>query len=226
MAGFASLALVGEHYGQQIVNTFTYRSEDYSMGNQDPFRDALKFADDFLANCQSEYLSVHNANYTLLRAEVTLRNNAFEPLHGAPAVRTISAHGTDTGIGEDQTTGSSVTAILGFMLGPQHQISGIGNAKKNVGYVAIGPVPEAQVDNYGHLAAGYQANLSAFGAKVDDELIDVVLAATFTPVRIHEKWIAATLITPRILEWRTYSDVLGYRIKQVASWRRSRMPEE
>lgn len=225
MAGFASIALVGEHFGNAIVNTFHLRSTDYSLGNSDPFRDALKVLDDFLANCQGEYLACHNSNYTLLRAEITLRNDAFVPLHGAPAIRTIQQAGTETSPGTEESTGSAVTAILGFMLGPQHQINLVGEAKKNVGYIAVGPVSEAYVDNYGHLTSEYFGYLNALGAKLDDQLIDVPLAATFTPVRIHEKYGPKVPLVGRVLLWRTYSDVLGYRVNRRATWRRSRMTE-
>ena len=225
MPGFMEIAIIGEHFAQRIVNTFAYRSTEYNPLGGDPFGDALKVCDDFWANCGTEYLTCFNANYRALRLEATVHQSNWDIVNNSPAVRTIDQPGAQSLGGSLETTGSSVVGILGFYLGQQHQISGVGSSPRNRGYIALGPIPEVHVDSYGHLSNSEAAAFDALGAKLDDVLVDVPLTASFTPIRIHQKFGPKLPLLQRPVLYRTYSDVIGYRLPRVASWRRSRMPE-
>lgn len=225
MAGFLKINVIAEHFAQSIVNTFCYRSVEWNPLGGDPFGDALKVMDDFWTNVQSEWLNSFNANYRVLRMEGTVHGNTFNIVNNSPAVRTVDATGLNTASTAQETSGSSVCAILGWYLGQQTNISGIGQSPRNRGYIALGPVPEVFVDSYGHFDPDYITQINSLAAKLDDQLIDIPLTSTFIPVRIHQKFGPKILGLPRVVLYRTYSDVIGYRLPRVASWRRSRMPE-
>jgi hypothetical protein len=79
------------------------------------------------------------------------------------------------------------------------------------------------VDDYSHLTPEIQANLEGFAQHLDDELINILPPCHLIPIRIHEKWLVVGPL--RTLIFRTYSDVKGYRVNNVATYRKSRKPE-
>ena len=220
MAGFASIAMIGEHFTNKIVNVFHYRSTAWLPGQGNPFDDSLAFLDAFLSHVQTAYLDLHEQNYTLLRAEAVGYDDTYGIVTSSPIIRTIGLPGNG---GVRETSGSFVSANLGLRCGEQVNINGIGKSKRNRGYLSIGPVPEDYVDNYGHVGYLYANALNVFGALVDDGITVLSPAVTLTPIRIHEKWLQVGPLRQLIL--RTYSDVMGYTVPRKASVRRSRMGE-
>jgi len=223
MSGFGKITVVGEHFGQAIVNVLWYRSETISWLQSNPFTSALKFVQDWYEHCGNAYKGAHNANYTMLHVEGVAFTDSFAVATPAPVTLTVNTPG---GIGAAECSGSFVAANIDFMLGPQVQVNGTGHALRNRGYISVGPVPETYVDNYGHLIGAFAENLEQLAGVLDDTIIDVELAADFIPIRIHEKWgPRIPVVNTRPLLWRTYSDVLGYRMPRRASVRRSRIGE-
>lgn len=216
MAGFGKITFVGEYYNQSIVNVLWYRSNVLNPWGNNPFEDMLNVIDAVLDAMKTEYLQVHTADYTLLRAEGVGYDNVMEPVTPSPAFRTINESGT---FNSPSTVGAALSCNLSFMLGQQVQILGQGHSKRNRGYLSIGPLPEAHVDNYSHISASFLGDLDSFAQKVDDVLVDVWQGVSFTPIRIHAK--AGFLFTQN----SSYSDILGYKLPSVASFRRSRIPE-
>lgn len=222
MAGFAKLAIIGEHMGQSIVNILWYRSNQWVPGLGNPLEDGLAVCDNVWTAISGEYRACHPTTHTTRRLECTIYTDAFEIHTTSPVVRTIEEDGTRP---SDQTSGSFVSSTLGFIMGPHVQISGVGHPSRTRGYLSVGPVPESDVDNYGHLSDAYRANVEALAAKLDDQLVSILEGCTFVPIRIHEKWGSIPLIGTRTITWRTYTDIIGYRVRAAATTRRSRLPE-
>lgn len=219
MAGFGSVTLVGEYYGQAIVNKLWYRAAAWLPLQGNPFDDVLAFVDAVWANIQQEYKDALSTNLTILRAEGVGYDDNFQIVTASPLVRTINATGTIAG----DTTGAIICGNIMLRCGPQVQIGGVGQSRRNRGYIAVGPLTEAQCDNYGHLGAGATATLNALAAKLDNSLTIVAPAVTLIPIRIHERWFGAPPF--RVNVFRTYSDVMGYSVSRKFGTRKSRHTE-
>jgi hypothetical protein len=220
MAGFGKVAFVGEYFNQKIVNVFHFRSTEWLPDQGNPFDDTLAFVDAVIGHYKSAFLATMSSDYTLRTVEGVGYSSSYGIVTSSPLVRTVGEVGGLTGVA---TVGASLTSIIGLRCGEQVQVNGTGHSPRNRGYVCIGPLAEKNVDNYSHLTAPLVANLNTLAAKFDDGITVVLPAVTLTPIRIHEKWIG--LMGNRVLVYRTYSDIRGYRINPVASFRRSRLPE-
>lgn len=220
MAGFGRIALEGEYFNQKVVNVFWYRSSAWLPLQGNPFDDVLAFMDIFLQHCKTSYLQLLTTDYTLLRAVGVGYDDSFGVVTSSPLVRTVNEAGSIAGT---QTMGAAQAGIINFRCGEQHQINGVGHSKRNRGYIAIGPVGEPYVDNYSHIIPGYITFMENLANDVSDELTIVAPAVTLIPIRIHEKYASVGPI--KVLTFRTYSDVNGWSVNRVASYRRSRQPE-
>lgn len=220
MAGFFRVSFEGEFFNQKIANIFHFRSSNWIPGSGNPFDDTLAALDDIIAKLKTPYLDCMSTLYTLENVVGVAYDDAYEIVTPSPLIRNVHEAGHYS---SGTTNGAPSCAILSLRCGNQAQISGTGHSKRNRGYLAIGPLDDASVDNYGHLATAFASNMDLLGQAVDDQIIGVNLLATLIPVRIHEKW--TTIIGVKTLLWRTYSDVLGYSTRRVASYRRSRQPE-
>jgi hypothetical protein len=112
---------------------------------------------------------------------------------------------------------------LSLRCGPQFSINSGGFSKRNRGYLAIGPAADGDIDNYSHLSGGFSFNMNSIGSVLDDNLTLLIPPTTLIPIRVHEKF--SNVLGIEHLDWRTYSDVLGYKVNAVASYRKSRQPE-
>lgn len=220
MAGFGRVAFEGEYFNQRLVNVFWYRSTQWLPGQGNPFDDVLAFVDAVVAHLATQYMDLMPTDYTLERAVGVGYDDSFNIVTSSPLVRTLGFVQTNNPM---SSMGAAQTAILSLRLGTQVQINGTGTSKRNRGYLAIPCLGETLVDNYSHISTGFEALLDTFAQKVDDGITVVLPAVTLTPIRIHEKY--ADVLGQKILLWRTYSDVLGYTVNRVASYRRSRQPE-
>lgn len=221
MAGFGKMAFIGEYYGNSVVNVFHYRSAAWLPLQGNPFDDVQFMLDALVLRLKTTFLAAQSTNYTLLRAEMVGYDDSYNLVTSSPIVTTINEQG---GLGALETTGAWVCANIGLRCGEQVQINGIGKSKRNRGYLAIGPVPEQSVDNYGHLVSGYRTvQLQPFADDVMASVVVATPAVTLIPIRIHQKFVGIGPL--KTVLFRTYSDVLGYTIPRVASARRSRMPE-
>lgn len=220
MAGFGRVAFIGEYFNQEIVNIFWYRSTQWLPLQGNPFDDVLAFVDAVVAHIATNFLLNLPVDYTLRRAEGVGYDDAFNIVTSSPLVRTIDQAGTS---GYTSSMGAAQCAIVGLRLGEQVTINGVGKSKRNRGYLALGPIGEDGVDNYSHLVLNAQLLAEGFADDVADPLTVILPAVTLTPIRIHQKFVVVAGL--HILQWRTYSDVLGWKVNNVASYRRSRQPE-
>lgn len=223
MAGFGKVTFVGEFFNQAIVNIMYYRSTEWLPGQGNPFDDVLAILDAVIAHTKTAFLNCHVSDYTLLRAEAVGYDDTYGIVTSSPLVRTISEPG---GFSGQTTNGAAVSCNIGLRCGGQVQINGIGVSKRNRGYMSIGPLSDSWVDNYSHLTGSvFLQALSNFAGVLDDNITVIAPAVTLTPIRIHEGWQRLPQPLPDVLVWRTYSDVKGYTLPRMASYRRSRQPE-
>jgi len=220
MAGFAKVVFEGEFSGQKDVNVLHFRSAQWLPGQGNPFDDTLAFIDAVITKLRTSFLACHTQEYKLNVVSAVGYDDSYGIVTPSPLVRTVDAFGT---IASTQTNGAANCAILSLRCGPQVQINGIGVSKRNRGYLALGPIADNSIDSFSHLDGTIFTAVGNLGALLDDSIIMVAPAVTLTPIRVHEKY---TGIGPlKVLLFRTYSDVLGYRVNRVASFRRSRIPE-
>lgn len=223
MAGFGKVAFIGEFFNQLVVNTVWYRSSAWLPLQGNPFDDVLAFVTSVSATIGADLRSVHTSDYTLLRAEGTGYDDDFNIVTSSPIVHTINGAGTR---GALATNGAATSCNIGLRCGEQVQINGLVKSKRNRGYLSIGPLADAWVDNYSHLVdVTFNGALEGLAQSVDDTLVIVAPAVTLIPIRIHEVWQRLPAPLPDVLLGRTYSDIMGYTLPRVSSYRRSRQPE-
>lgn len=218
--GFFKVAFVAEHYGNSIVNVLHFRSHDWAWNTGNPFDDVQATLEAVYAELGGPWLSCHNQDTRLLRLEGVGYDDAYNIVTASPLVKTVDLPGTRN---SNETTGSFISANVGLRCGEQVQINNIGKSKRNRGYLSIGPIGEADVDAWGHLSLAVTGLLDDFAQHLDNTITMLAPATQLVPVRVHEKWIG--VLGKRVLEWRTYSDVLGYTVPRSAAVRRSRMSE-
>lgn len=220
MAGFGKVTLIGEYFNQKVINVFWYRSTAWLPLQGNPFDDVLAFVDAVLGEVQSHMLNALPSDYTLRTAEGIGYDDNFDVVTASPLIRTVNAAGA---LATSSTMGAASVGIVSLRCGPQQSIQAGGISKRNRGYLAIGPLRETDVDNYSHISSGQDLRLQAIGDHAANPITVIAPAVILTPIRIHEKY---TQIGPvKVLSWRTYSDVQGYRVNAVASYRKSRQPE-
>jgi len=223
MAGFGKVSFVGEFFNQLIVNVFWFRSTEWLPGQGNPFDDVLAFLDGVVNAYKTKYLACKPDTYTLLRAEAVGYGSDFSIVTSSPLVRTIAQAG---GIAGADTNGAATSCNIGLRCGEQVEINGLVKSKRNRGYLSIGPLADNWVDDYSHLVdATFNANLSTFAQALDDGITILAPAVTLTPIRIHEVWQRLPDPMPDVLLGRTYSDIKGYTLPRLSSFRRSRHPE-
>jgi hypothetical protein len=220
MSGFARVSFVGEYYNQQIVNVMHFRSDDWGPLEGNPFDDVLGFIDAILANMKVPYLQCHDANYALRTVEAVGYDNSYNIVTASPLIRTVDQVGA---ISAAPTNGAAPCAIVSWRCGEQVQINNIGKSKRNHGYWAVGPLQDASIDNYGHLNYDMHGWLETLASHMGQDVSIISPECTLHPIVIHEKWLR--VLGVRVLQWRTYSDIKGYRVNNVSNFRRSRMPE-
>jgi hypothetical protein len=220
MAGFARVALEGEYRNQTIVNVLHYRSTAWLPLQGNPFEDVTTFIDAILGQVQTSFLACMLPGYKLNVMTGVGYSDSYGIVTPSPLVRTINQFGT---FATDSSNGAAGAGTLSLRCGPQVQVNGIGTSRRNRGYLALGPLKDDHVDEESHISG---AVFDAFNVFAQDVAAPITLldpAVVLTPIRIHEKWIGAPPV--RILVWRTYSDVLGYTVRRLATFRRSRQPE-
>jgi hypothetical protein len=220
MSGFAKVAFKGEYQGQAVVNVFHYRSTEWLPGQGNPFDDTLAFIDAIIAHQKASFLALMVNGYKLNTVEGVGYDDAYTIVTPSPLVRTVNEFGS---AGAGSTNGAANCLIVGLRCGGQTQINGIGQSQRNRGYLALGPLLDSEVDEASHISGNVFTLASNFAQKLDDGITVILPAVTLTPVRIHEKWLNVGPL--KTLIFRTYSDVLGYTVRRVVSFRRSRVPE-
>jgi hypothetical protein len=85
--------------------------------------------------------------------------------------------------------------------------------------VAIGPLWEGLVDSGGHLSGTQEAEFRAGCDKLADNLVSVTPPAEFFPIRVKTQLVAGVRV---IVGW---ADVSSVAVRDLTSYRRSRVPE-
>lgn len=220
MSGFGKVTFVAEHFSNSIVNVLWFRSQDWIPGQGNPFDDVQAFVEAVWATHETGWKYTHNVDTRLLRLEGVGYDDSFNIVTSSPIIKTID----EAGIRQSTPVmGSYQSATIGLRCGEQHQINGIGQSRRNRGYLSVGPITEADVDNYGHITSACTNDLAVWAPLLDNPIVLLVPAVTLVPIRIHEKFIGVGPL--KVLVFRTYSDVLGYTLPRKGSVRRSRMGE-
>lgn len=220
MAGFGRVAFEGEFHNQKVVNVFHFRSTDWLPGAGNPFDDVYAFLGAIRDNWVTAFLANLPYGYKLNTLTGVGYDDSYTIVTPSPLVLTIDSFGTGW---SGATNGAAPCSIISWRCGPQVQINGVGTSKRNRGYSAIGPVADLAVDDESHINGTLFGSLQTLGGLVMTPIVVLVPAVTLIPIIVHEKW--ATLLGHKVLTWRTYSDIQGYAVRRVASYRRSRQPE-
>lgn len=223
MAGFGKVTFVGEYYNQPIVNILHYRSSAWLPGGGNPFDDVLAFVLAATNAVSNPLLSCLPSDYTLLRVEGVGYDDAYNIVTASPLVHTVGSQGA---LIASQTSGAAQACNIGLRCGAQVQINGTGHSKRNRGYLCLGPIGEAYIDNYSHLDSGFVSQrVDLLAIQLMAVLHVTAPAADLQPIRVHEKWTKDIFTGRPTLAWRTYSDILGYTLPHLGSYRRSRKPQ-
>jgi hypothetical protein len=219
MAGFMKLSLVGEYSNQKVVNVLHYRSATWTPGQGNPFDDILAAMDDVWTALSTAWLGALPSGYKLNELNGVGYDDAYGIVTPSPLIRTIDEFGGLPG----NTNGAAPCVIVSLRCGAQVQINNVGTSLRNRGYLAVGPVRDVDVDELSHIGGVLFADMDALAQEVCATVVSLGTLGSIIPIRVHEKW--ARVLGVDVLLWRTYSDVLGYRVNRVASFRRSRVPE-
>jgi len=220
MAGFGRFSFDGEYHNQTVENIFHFRSTDWLPNEGNPFTEFTAFLDAIASLWVTPFLDSQIKGYKLNTVSGVGYDDGYAIVTPSPLVKTINAFGNGA---NDSSDGAASCAIVGWRCGPQVQINGTGTSKRNRGYSALGPLADTVVDAESHINGDQFALLDAFAAVVETPVTVLLPLVTLQPVIIHEKF--STVLGHKILDWRTYSDIQGYAIRRVASYRRSRRPE-
>ena len=128
----------------------------------------------------------------------------------------------EAGNGPAETDGPGICAILKFNLeGTAILTNGIKPPKR--GYVAVGPIQSAWIDNSGALTDTVflpaDSRLNELGVALAGNLESLLPPVIFFPVRVSQKNILCI--------WKpvSFADVNGVKVRRRTSFRRSRMIE-
>jgi hypothetical protein len=211
--------LKGSVHGQSIINNLYYRTgigidiDGLSIGGADTLGTCIK---DQVWPKLKECLP---GAYTLETIEVyPFKDGTFDLMYQNPASTRVFEHGTR----EDASDGPAICAIVKFNLEPTVILeNGIKPPKR--GYVAVGPIPSAWINDTGKLDETFFVNplfqLNALADALAANLESLLPPVVFFPVRVRQENILGV--------WKpvSYADVGGATVRQRTSFRRSRMVE-
>ena len=218
MAGFGRFAFEGEFFGQSIVNVLWFRSDVLTWLEGNVFQTAQNVTNVVATSIGPALRACMLADYTLLRVSCTPYNDQLHPVLGSPIIASVNLPGI---LASAATSGAPQAVTLGLKCGPQHQITGVTQSRRNRGYLSVGPVSESVVDNYAHVdrTSLFFTALQFFADTLLNIQIVAVPSCDLVPIRIHR------IKTLGIWSGVTYSDIQGYELPRVATYRRSRQPE-
>ena len=220
MAGFGKIVYKGEYFNQAVVNVLWYRSAAWLPGQGNPFDDVQAFVDAVDTQVTAALIDCLPSDYTIQTLEGVGYDDSFSIVTASPIVKTLGSAGGRTAL---NGVGASICGIVDLRCGEQVQINGTGHSKRDRGYLAVGPLGETDVDNYSHIVPTTVTALEGAAAAVAGTITVLLPAVQLIPIRIHQKH--TKVLGVNILDWRTYSDIKGWAVRRVASFRRSRIPE-
>lgn len=220
MATFYKVVLNGSYKGKDNKNTLFYRSAAGFAAGAFGFGGARELAEEVKQEVVPSFLAFKPASYMLETIDVTPRNDAFELLYQLPYRLECNMAGTGAALFAD-TDGPALCINFKFNLEPTAIGPQTLTAPKR-GYIAVGPVPSAWVDDEGRLAGGVLQTASGaartFASKISSNLESIDPPAVWFPVRVSEKYGATGA---GLLSWG-WADVESATIDEYVSFRRSR----
>ena len=209
----------GSYQGQAVVNNLYYRTgigfdlDGLSIGG------ALDLAQELKAQVWPSMKNCLPTGYTLESIDVyPYHDGTFDLLYQNPATVNVLESGYLT----DATDGPCATAILKFNLEPT-QVFGNGIFPPKRGYIALGPIISAWIDNAGKLtdelfldAEGY---IQTFASKLAMNITSLLPPVVFYPIRVRQLNILG------VYKPVSFADVNACVVRRRTSFRRSRMSE-
>lgn len=215
VTAFYDVVLQGRYRNQNIFNVLHYR-----LG-EDPIPGAWNLAG---AEELAEAVHVHvwtnglqarmSEQYLLDKIVVTPRNPDFATIYSLPFTREVGEYGVKVGA----LTGPATCIIANFVLEPTSVLNDFHPPKR--GYVALGPIEEAAIDDDGNLeGADFAAWDTSVQCLADNLPIGVIPIATFYPIRV------STVKVLGVITLRGWADVSAVTVNHKTSFRRSRLGE-
>jgi hypothetical protein len=212
---FYKVVLNGRYQGQAVVNILYYRLGVEFIPGPLNFAGAEDLAFQIIQEIWTPTMKgLYPVEYVLENVTVYPYSTTFDLLFQMPYVLTVNEAGTQAGL---PTNGPAGCAIVRFNLEPTSPLNGFFAPKS--GYVALGPVPDANIDNTGHLVPAYQGFLQDIGDAMSQDLENLIPPAIFYPIRMKSANVAGVI---RFISW---ADIASASVRSLASFRRSRQPE-
>lgn len=215
------VVLKGNFQGQAINNILYYRNGiGVDVGGL-TLGGAKEVADAVAAIVVPALRAVLSTDYLLQQIDSYVFNDqTFDLLYSNPFTLGVNEHGLDAG---NTYNGPAPCAILKFVL-ENHIILVNGVKPPKRGYLAIGPLNDAQISDDGSLNMDLGRNLlwDALCAVMANNVETVLpIPAVFFPVRVHQDKVG---IIPKF-KITSYSDIQAAVMRHFTSYRRSRQPE-
>jgi hypothetical protein len=213
---FYKVVLNGRYAGQAIVNVLYYRLADEYVPGPLNFAGAEDLAFQVKQEIWTPSLKgTLSDGYVLENITVYPMDAGFSLLYQMPYQMPVNESGSDTGVA---TNGPATCAIIRFNLEPTSPLNGIYPPRS--GYVAIGPLSDAYVDNTGHIPTAALAGWQGVADALSQNLENAVPPAVFYPIRVKQTKVLG------VLKIISYADISGASTRSLASFRRSRQPEQ
>jgi hypothetical protein len=209
----------GTYMGQNIVNNLYYRTgvgfdlDGLSLGGAKELALCIK------NQVWPKWKFCMTSEYKL--EDITVypyHDGTFDLMYQNPWTENVM----EAGNGPAETDGPGICAILKFNLeGTAILTNGIKPPKR--GYVAVGPIQSAWIDNSGALTDTVflpaDSRLNELGVALAGNLESLLPPVIFFPVRVSQKNILGI--------WKpvSFADVNGVKVRRRTSFRRSRMIE-
>lgn len=215
VSAFYDVVLHGRYRGQNIFNILHYRTGedfipgDFNLAGAPEVANAVK-----TAIWTNGIKSRMHEEYLLDKVVVYPRNPAFATIYSMPYTLEVGEYGVKYGA----TVGPSTCVIVRLNLENTSVFNGFFPPKR--GYLAIGPIEEAAIDNDGNLeGADFAAWASSVECFADDLHTGLLGLETFYPIRVSTRKIAG------VLTLRGWSDIVSTSVRHKTTFRRSRIGE-
>jgi hypothetical protein len=213
--------LNGSYEGQEVVNILWYRAVQTVGGQLLAPASGEDVAFQVEAEVVPEWLGIHPAGYTLVDITVYAYDDNLQLAFSQPHTRQVG----DVGLLGGDTFGPAGVSIWRMNIANLPAVNVLYPRETALlgpkrGYLAVGPVPAADVDEAGlltstALASVHYANARAALAETLENLSPV---AFFVPVRASYTTIAG------LITLQGFGQVQSVTTRPAVSWRRSRMP--
>jgi len=223
MGAFYKVVLNGSYMGKDNQNTLWYRAAIDVGGGLFGFGGASELAEEVKQEVLPAYLEAKPTAYTLQTIDVYPLNELLQPIYQLPYKLEVNEMGTATSPAAQEIDSPGLALNIRFnleptLIGPQAL-----TAPKR-GYVAIGPIPSAWLDNAGRIQSSLfgQAEwvMTRLAAKLSEDLQSIDPPCVFFPVRVSSK-VDPGGVPGSPLAWG-YADVSSATVDEYATFRRSR----